>query len=77
MPNGYASNIKRCVDLEGCKVSGLKTHDCHVIFQNLLPIASRNLLPKKIVIPLLELSQFFSELCSRELEAKDLERLSK
>ena len=32
MPDGYASNIKRCVDVQGCKVTGLKNHDCHVIF---------------------------------------------
>jgi hypothetical protein len=25
MPDGYASNIKRCVDVNGCKVSGLKS----------------------------------------------------
>jgi hypothetical protein len=77
MPDGYASNIKRCVDLEKCKVSGLKTHDCHVIFQKLLPIALRNLLPEKVVIPLLELSQFFSDLCSKELKEEDLVKLSK
>jgi hypothetical protein len=32
MPDGYASNIKRSVDVNKCKVSVLKTHDCHVIF---------------------------------------------
>jgi len=32
MPDGYASNFKRCVDVPRCKLSGLKTHDCHVIF---------------------------------------------
>jgi hypothetical protein len=32
MPDGYATNIRRCVHLNECKVSGLKTHDYHVIF---------------------------------------------
>ena len=26
-PDGFTSNISRCVDTVGCKVSGLKTHD--------------------------------------------------
>ena len=76
MPDGYASHIKRCVDLEQCKISGLKTHDCHVIFQKLLPIALRKLLPENVVTPLLQLSRFFSDLCSKELIDEDLVKLS-
>jgi hypothetical protein len=32
MLDGYATNIRRCVHLNECKVSGHKTHDYHVIF---------------------------------------------
>jgi len=77
MPDGYASHIKRCVLLDQCKITGLKTHDCHVIFQKLLPIALRKLLPDNVLNPLLQLSKFFSDLCSKELRDEDLERLSK
>lgn len=76
MPDGYASNIRRCVDVKGCKVSGLKTHDCHVIFQKLLPIAIRKILPEKVVVPLIELSKFFNAICSKELNDEDLKKLS-
>jgi hypothetical protein len=27
----HAFDIKRCVDVKGCKVTGLKTHDYHVM----------------------------------------------
>lgn len=77
MPDGYASSIKRCVDVKSCKVSGLKTHDCHIIFQKLLPIAIRNLLPEKVVMPLIQLSKFFAAICSKELSEEDLDKLSK
>ena len=30
MPDGFVSNIRRCVDVNACKVSGPKTHDYHV-----------------------------------------------
>lgn len=76
MPDGYASNIKRCVDMTRRKVSGLKTHDCHVIFQKLLPIAVRNILPAAVVIPLIELSRFFNAICSKELSTEELKRFS-
>ena len=31
-PDGFASNISRCVNAEGTKVQWLKTHDCHILF---------------------------------------------
>jgi len=30
-PDGYASNISRCVNLEGGTMHGLKTHDYHIL----------------------------------------------
>uniref|UniRef100_A0A2N9FKN1 DUF4218 domain-containing protein n=1 Tax=Fagus sylvatica TaxID=28930 RepID=A0A2N9FKN1_FAGSY len=59
-----------------CKVSGLKTHDCHVIFQRLLSLVIRSLLPKKVCEPLIGLSGFFAELCSKELRVEELDRLN-
>jgi len=37
-PDGYGSSISRCVKEAQCKVSGMKSHDCHVFIQRLLPI---------------------------------------
>ena len=38
-PDGYASNIARCVDMRKHKLFGMKSHDCHVFMQRLIPIA--------------------------------------
>ena len=73
MPDGYASNIKRCVDVNGCKVSGLKSHDYHVILQKLLPLVAHHILPEDVARPLIELSRFFNALCSKELVQADIE----
>jgi len=76
MPDGVSSNIRRCVDVKSCKVSGLKTHDYHLILQKLLPLVVRRILPEAIVITLIQLSNFFDALCSKELLEADLNRLS-
>ncbi|GJZ67548.1 hypothetical protein Tco_0630788, partial [Tanacetum coccineum] len=47
-PDGYASNLSRCVDLQRCKMWGMKSHDCHVFMERLLPIAFREMLPEPI-----------------------------
>ncbi|KAI5341710.1 hypothetical protein L3X38_009585 [Prunus dulcis] len=44
-PDGYASNIARCVNVDGGKFTGLKSHDCHVFMQRLLPVAPPSLSP--------------------------------
>ncbi|XP_055962322.1 uncharacterized protein LOC126687685 [Mercurialis annua] len=74
-PDGYASNLSRCVDTIGMKMHGMKSHDCHIFMQRLLPIALRELLPKEVWEPITELSIFFRELTSTSLTEKDLDRM--
>lgn len=72
-PDGYVADISACVDEENWRLTKLKSHDCHVIMQRLLPIAFSELLPRPvhtaiagIFIPLLWLSCycfFFLILC--------------
>lgn len=66
MPDGYASNLSRCVDTKHGTLFGMKSHDCHVFMERLLPIAF-SALPEIVWKPLVELSQFFRDLCSTEL----------
>ena len=39
VPQGYSSNIKSLVQLKDLKLKGLKSHDCHVLMQQLLVVA--------------------------------------
>ncbi|XP_061999523.1 uncharacterized protein LOC133716896 [Rosa rugosa] len=55
-PDGWSSNIKNCVRVEERKLVGLKSHDCHILMQHLLPIAIRRpIRSKKLIKVLLEL----------------------
>ncbi|XP_071687837.1 uncharacterized protein [Rutidosis leptorrhynchoides] len=38
VPDGYSANISRCVQLNPPKIGGLKSHDNHILMQQLLPI---------------------------------------
>jgi len=37
-PDGHASNISRMVNTEKCRLYGIKSHDCHVFIQTLIPL---------------------------------------
>nr|XP_009768699.1 PREDICTED: uncharacterized protein LOC104219689 [Nicotiana sylvestris] len=73
--DGYSSNMSGCIDPDQRRIFGLKSHDCHIIMEQLLPIAIRNVLPKEVVAVLVELSSFFRELCLKSLSLADLEKL--
>jgi hypothetical protein len=45
--NRHASNISRLVNMEECKLYGMKSHDCHVFMKTLIPLAYRDLFAKK------------------------------
>ncbi|XP_059663674.1 uncharacterized protein LOC132309374 [Cornus florida] len=72
VPDGYAFNISRCVKLKERTISGLKSHDCHILMQQLLAIAIRRILPKNVCSVLVELSNFYRELCSKTFRPEDL-----
>ncbi|XP_023632701.1 uncharacterized protein LOC111828600 [Capsella rubella] len=46
--DGYSSSLSNCVDLVGTKLTGMKSHDCHVLMQRLLPVAFAELLDKSV-----------------------------
>lgn len=55
----------------------MKSHDCHVFMQKLLPIVCRDLLPKHVADPIIELCNFFQDLCSSSLKYTDLQKMEK
>ena len=74
-PDGYASNMGRCVDMRKHKLFGMKSHDCHVFMQRLVPIAFRELLPLNVWQALTELSLFFKDLTATIIREEDMNRL--
>ena len=76
-PDNYASKLGRCVDLNKTKMYGMKSHDCHVFMERLVPIAFRELLPPAIWSALTELSLFFKNMCTRVVEVEVLRTLER
>ncbi|WOH08702.1 hypothetical protein DCAR_0728148 [Daucus carota subsp. sativus] len=74
VPDGYASNISRCVT-DNNKLKGMKTHDCHVLLQKILPVALLPYLTKNIRGTLIELCQFFQKICAKTIRISDIEEL--
>ncbi|KAK2645094.1 hypothetical protein Ddye_020289 [Dipteronia dyeriana] len=55
VPDGHSSNISQCVIVGETKISGMKTHDCHVFLERLLPLIVREMLPRHVSDAVIEL----------------------
>lgn len=62
--DGYSSNISWCIDSENLKLTGtLKSHNCHILVWQLLPLAMWSTLSDEVSTVLIELCSFFKKIC--------------
>lgn len=74
-PDECSSNISRCVHVKQRKIFGLKSYDCHVLMQQFLPVALRGSLPDKVSSVIIDLCNFFKQICSKVLNMDVLAQL--
>jgi len=61
--------------MQDLKLIGLKFHDCHILIQQLLPVAIRGILPKNVRHTITHLCSFFSSLCCKVIDPLKLYEL--
>ena len=71
-PDGYCANISNSVSVEPPSIGTLKSHDHHVLMQNLFPVALRGLLPKGPRLAVNRICNYFNRLCQRVLDPEKL-----
>jgi len=74
-PDGYASNIRHNIHVNEKKIFGLKSHECHIIIQHLLPLAVRKILPEMVSAGVIRISSFFKKLCLHVIRRSDMDSL--
>ncbi|KAK1693556.1 hypothetical protein QYE76_010253 [Lolium multiflorum] len=77
VPSGFSSNIKGIINMSEKKFQNLKSHDCHVIMTQLLPVALRGLLPKNVRVPIVKLCAFLNAISQKVINPLTLQNLQK
>ncbi|XP_062008662.1 uncharacterized protein LOC133725417 [Rosa rugosa] len=75
VPEDYSSNISSLVSMEDLRLTGLKSHDCHALMQQLLPVAIRGVLEKPVRVAVIRLCMFFNEIYSKTIDALRLPKI--
>ena len=77
VPSGFSSNIKGIINMAEKKFQNLKSHDCHVIMTQLLPVALRGLLPENVRVSIVKLCAFLNAISQKVINPEMLPRLQK
>src|ERR1041385_5265620 len=75
VPSGFSLNIKGIINMTEKKFQNLKSHDCHVIMTQLLPVALMGLLPENVRLAIVKLCAFLNAISQKVINAESLPRL--
>ena len=75
VPSGFSSNIKGIINMLEKKFLNIKSHDCHVLMMQLLPVALRGILPPNIRLATVKLCAFLNAISQKAIDLMDLAKL--
>lgn len=75
VPSGFSSNIKNIINVSEKKFLNLKSHDCHVLMTQLLPVALRGVLPPPLCLANVKLCAFLNAISQKAIDPMELAAL--
>ena len=75
VPSGYSSNIKGILNLAEKKFTNLKSHDCHVLMTELLPVVLRGILPNNVRLTIVKIFAFLNAVSQKIIDSENLIKL--
>jgi hypothetical protein len=72
-PTGYAACFAKHVGPR--RLSGLKSHDFHVILQQILPVVVRNLMAVGPRTAIIRLGRCFTKICAKVIDVREMDNL--
>jgi hypothetical protein len=77
VPTGHSSNRSSKVSIGEINLIGLKSHDCHVLLIQLLPVAIQGILSQDVRRSITKLCFFFNKICSKVINPNELDALQR
>ena len=75
VPSGFSSNIKGIVNMKEKKFQNLKSHDCHVLMTQLLPVALRGILSENVRLAIVKVCAFLNAISQKIIDPESLSGL--
>jgi hypothetical protein len=68
VPLGYSSNVKRLINMKEKKFTHVKSHECHVLMTQLLPVAFTGILPDNVRATTIKLCAFLNAISQKAID---------
>jgi len=75
VPSGLSYNIKGIINVPEKKFLNLKSHDCHMLMTQLLPVALRGILPPHVCLATVKLYAFLNAISQKAINPLELAAL--
>ena len=75
VPHGYSGKISRYLDVAKKRFTGMKSHDCHVLMTQILPVAIRGIMDEHVRDTLFGLCNFFDVITRKSIGVRQLKML--
>jgi hypothetical protein len=72
VPSRYSSNIRGIINVPEKRFLNLKSHDCHMLMTQLLPVALRGILPQNVRLATMKLCAFLNAISQKAINPMDL-----
>jgi hypothetical protein len=73
----YTFNIKRAINVSTDKFNGLKSHDCHITIERLMPVKFRGYFDADLWEIFAKLSYFYIQICAKQISKLMIQKLHK
>jgi hypothetical protein len=73
--SGFSSKVKGIINVAEKKFLNLKSHDCHVLMTQLLPVALRGILPPNVRLATVKLCAFLNAISQKAIDPVHLAKL--
>jgi hypothetical protein len=65
VPTGFSSNIKGIVNMKEKKFQNIKSHDCHMLMTQLLPVVLRGILQENVRLAIVKVCAFLNAISQK------------
>jgi hypothetical protein len=67
IPDRYAANIKRVVNVSTSKLNGMKSHNSYIFMERLMPVMVNGYFKENLRKMFAELSYFYRQICTKQV----------
>ena len=75
VPSSFSLNVKGIINVAEKKFLNLKSHDCHVLMTQLLPVVLRGILPLNVRLATMKLCAFLNIISQKAINPAHLAKL--